>query len=69
VSVVHLRAGRVSLALATDGGAGAPLPVVLQWGPDPGEVGLPLPVLRPERALPLQVTVAGAAQTGQGRAR
>jgi alpha-galactosidase len=37
VSVVHLRAGGVSLALATEGGAGAPLPVVLHWGPDLGE--------------------------------
>jgi alpha-galactosidase len=36
-TVVHLRAGGVSLVLATGGGADAPLPVVLHWGPDLGE--------------------------------
>jgi alpha-galactosidase len=35
--VLHLRAGGVSLALDARGRAGAPLPVVLHWGPDLGE--------------------------------
>jgi alpha-galactosidase len=39
VSVVHLRAGGVSLVLDTGGGAGGPLPVVLHWGPDLGRAG------------------------------
>jgi alpha-galactosidase len=37
VSVLHLRAGGVSLVLDTDGGVGAPLPVLLHWGPDLGQ--------------------------------
>ena len=37
MSVLHLRAGGVSLVLDTAAGAGAPLPVVLHWGPDLGE--------------------------------
>jgi alpha-galactosidase len=38
VSVIHLRAGGVSLVLDARGGPGAPLPVVLHWGPDLGDV-------------------------------
>jgi alpha-galactosidase len=37
VSVLHLRDGGVSLVLDTDGGVGAPLPVLLHWGPDLGQ--------------------------------
>jgi alpha-galactosidase len=36
VSVIHLRAGAVSLVLE-GGGVGKPLPAVLHWGPDLGE--------------------------------
>jgi len=36
VSVIHLRAGGVSLVLDATGGPRAPLPVVLHWGPDLG---------------------------------
>ena len=36
--VLHLRAGGVSLVLDARGGAGAPLPVVLHWGPDLGDL-------------------------------
>jgi alpha-galactosidase len=35
-SVIHLRAGGVSLVLDAGGGAGEPLPVVLHWGADLG---------------------------------
>jgi alpha-galactosidase len=38
VTVVHLRAGGVSLALDAPGGPGEPLPVVLHWGPDLGDL-------------------------------
>jgi alpha-galactosidase len=38
VSVIHLRAGGVSLVLDACGGPGVPLPVVLHWGPDLGDV-------------------------------
>jgi len=37
VSVIHLRAGGVSLVLDATGGPRAPLPVVLHWGPDLGD--------------------------------
>jgi alpha-galactosidase len=37
VTVVHLRAGGVSLVLDARGGPGEPLPVLLHWGPDLGE--------------------------------
>jgi alpha-galactosidase len=38
VSVIQLRAGGVSLVLDARDGPGAPLPVVLHWGPDLGHV-------------------------------
>jgi alpha-galactosidase len=38
VDMLHLRAGGVSLVLDARAGSGAPLPVVLHWGPDLGAV-------------------------------
>jgi alpha-galactosidase len=38
VTVVHLRAGGVSLVLDAPGGPGEPLPVVLHWGADLGDL-------------------------------
>jgi alpha-galactosidase len=36
VSAIHLRAGGVSLVLDAAGGPGAPLPILLHWGPELG---------------------------------